>query len=257
MSGAAGMIGVHPLRFEDEVRPGADIAAVLRRALGPCGLTPENGDILVVTQKIISKAQGRFIDLTAVTPSQEALRLAGVTRKDPRLVEIVLAESSAVVRAAPHVLITRHVCGWVMANAGVDQSNIGPGGGDRVLLLPRDADRVAQTLREDLARLTSADLGLVIADSFGRPWRVGVVNVALGAAGMPALIDRRGENDRDGRRMEVTQVALADMIASAAGLVMGEGGENTPAALIRGLMFDHPPRGAVDLIRPVEQDLFT
>jgi len=210
MSATAGMIGVHPLRFDDEVLPGADVAAVLHGALGPCGLTLRDNDVLVVTQKIISKAQGRFVDLTAVTPGAAALRLAAVTGKDARLVEVVLAESSAVVRAAPHVLITRHACGWVMANAGVDQSNIGPGGGHRVLLLPRDADKVALALRDDLARRTGAGLGLVIADSFGRPWRVGVVNVALGAAGFPALIDRRGEVDRDGRRMEVTQVALAE-----------------------------------------------
>ena len=198
-----------------------------------------------------------FVDLATVIPGAEAARLADVTRKDPRLVELILRESVAVVRAAPHVLITRHRGGWVMANAGIDQSNIGPGGADRtadrVLLLPRDPDASAAAIRAGLGAPAPA---VVISDSFGRPWRLGVVNVALGAAGLPALADRRGERDRDGRALAVTQIALADQIASAAGLAMGEGAEGVPAAIVRGLAWTAPDAPAAALIRPLSEDLF-
>ncbi len=244
------MLSIHPITGIGEVAPGADLAALLAAGLGASGLTAQAGDMLVVTQKIVSKAEGRFVDLDAVTPGAEALRLADITRKDPRLVELVLAESTAVLRAVPNVLITRHRCGWVMANAGIDRSNIGPGGGERALLLPIDADESAARLAQALG------MRIIISDSFGRPWRNGVTHVALGAAGVPALIDRRGEMDRDGRRLEVTQIALADSVANAAGLAMGEGAEGIPAALVRGVVVDAPIRLAADLNRRLEEDLF-
>ncbi len=156
--------------------------------------------MLVVTQKIISKAENRFVDLKAVTPGPEATRLAEITGTDPRLVELVLAESTALVRAVPNVLITRHRCGFVMANAGIDRSNLGAGGADRVLLLSEDADASADRLRGGLAARFGRAPAIVISDSFGRPWRHGVVCVAIGASGLSSLIDKRGEPDRDGRR---------------------------------------------------------
>ncbi|MDT0509803.1 coenzyme F420-0:L-glutamate ligase [Novosphingobium sp. MMS21-SN21R] len=244
------MIEIHPITGIGEVRPGDDLAALLLAALNHNGITPRACDILVVTQKIVSKAQGRFVSLADVVPGDEAMRLAELTRKEPRLVELVLREADGVVRAAPHVLITRHRLGHVMANSGVDRSNIGNGEDDRALLLPVDPDGTAAQLCAQLG------LAVVISDSFGRPWRMGVVAVAIGAAGLPALIDRRGEIDRDGRILEVTQVALADMIATAANLVTGEGAEGIPAALVRGYPLSEGNRPAKDLVRPAAEDLF-
>ena len=250
------MLKIHALDAIGEVRPDDDLAAMLADALRSAGTALAAFDLLVVTQKIVSKAEGRFVDLAGVTPGAEACRIAEVTRKDPRLVELVLAESSDIVRAAPHVLITRHRSGHVMANAGIDQSNIGSAGSDLVLLLPEDADASAERLRAALLRTGPTAFGVVISDSFGRPWRHGVTNVAIGASGVPALVDRRGMRDRDGRVLEVTQVALGDMAASAAGLVTGEGAESVPAALIRGLTWDAEPRSAAALLRPAAEDLF-
>jgi coenzyme F420-0:L-glutamate ligase / coenzyme F420-1:gamma-L-glutamate ligase len=244
------MIEIHPLTGIGEVHPGDDLAALLRGALARQSIAPRDHDILVVTQKIVSKAEGRFVSLAEVAPGAEAVRIAGLCRKDPRLIELVLSEAETIVRAVPHVLITRHRLGHVMANSGIDQSNIGTGDEARVLLLPRDPDASAAAL--------SAALGLavVISDSFGRPWRMGVVAVAIGAAGLPALCDRRGRLDRDGRMLEVTQVALGDMIATAGNLATGEGAEGVPAALVRGYAFAGPPRPAADLVRPLAEDLF-
>lgn len=244
------MISIHPLTGMGEVRPGDDLAGLLRAALAQNGLKPRAGDILVVTQKIVSKAEGRFVAMAGVVPSEDALRLAALTRKEPRLVELVLQEADGVVRAVPHVLITRHRLGHVMANSGVDRSNMGGGEDDRALLLPVDPDASAAALAEALG------LAVVISDSFGRPWRMGVVAVAIGAAGLPALIDRRGERDRDGRILEVTQIALADMVATAANLATGEGAEGIPAALVRGYAFSGDARPAADLVRPAAEDLF-
>jgi coenzyme F420-0:L-glutamate ligase/coenzyme F420-1:gamma-L-glutamate ligase len=249
-------VQVIPLETIGEVGSGCDVSQALAHALETAGLALAPFDILVVTQKIVSKAEGRFVDLAAVVPGTEALRVAAMVRKDPRLVELVLAESEAIVRAVPGVLITRHRSGHVMANAGIDQSNLGGGSGDRVLLLPEHADASADRLRAALERRWSPGFGVVISDSFGRPWRHGVTNVAIGCSGCPALIDRRGEYDRDGRVLEVTQVALGDMVASAAGLVTGEGAEGVPAALVRGLRWSAPSSAALALVRPPDQDLF-
>jgi len=249
------MIGIHSLHGLGEVRAGDDLAAQIADALDGQGLELADHDILVVTQKIVSKAEGRFVDLATITPGIEARRLAAITAKDPRLVELVLAESSAVVRAVRGVLITRHRTGHVMANAGIDQSNLG-GRVEHVLLLPEDSDASAERLRARLRRHWNTAFGIVISDSFGRPWRYGVTNVAIGAAGCPALIDRRGMLDRDGRILEVTQIALADLVASAGGLAMGEGAEGVPAALVRGYRWNAPAASASALVRPLEEDLF-
>jgi coenzyme F420-0:L-glutamate ligase/coenzyme F420-1:gamma-L-glutamate ligase len=189
-----------------------------------------------------------------VEPSAEALRLAQITLKDPRLIQLVLNEATEVLRAKRDVLIVRHRLGYVMANAGIDRSNVP--GGDQVLLLPEDPDGSARKLRASLADTFAVRLGVVICDSFGRPWRKGVTNVALGSAGLPALLDRRGEMDRNGRVLEVTEVAFADLIASAAGLVMGEASEGMPAALVRGLTWSATEKAATALLRPLAEDLF-
>jgi coenzyme F420-0:L-glutamate ligase / coenzyme F420-1:gamma-L-glutamate ligase len=270
------VIELHPLSAIGEVVPGDDLARLLAEALETAGLVPARHDVLMVTQKIVSKAEGRFVDLSTVTPGARALELAAITRKDPRYVELVLAESTDVVRAVPNVLITRHRSGCVMANAGIDRSNIGPepraqgsaAGGqrpasdaavdpsERVLLLPVDADASAERLRVGLKAYWPEPPAVVISDSFGRPWRYGITNVAIGASGLPALIDRRGEKDRNGRALEVTQVAFGDMIASAAGLVTGEGAEGVPAVLVRGLRWDAAEQPATALVRPLDEDLF-
>lgn len=250
------MIEILPLTDIGEVVAGAVLPSLLHASLQAGGISLRRSDILVVTQKIVSKAEGRFVTLSDIVPGEEALRLAAITGKDPRLVELVLAESTAVLRAVPNVLITRHRLGLVMANAGIDRSNIGPGGEDRALLLPVDPDGSAQRISDGLRGRAEAGPAVVISDSFGRPWRHGVVSVGIGAAGLPALIDRRGDLDRDGRTLEVTQIALADMVATAAGLAAGEGAEGIPAVLVRGYVFGGVAAPASVLVRPLDEDLF-
>jgi coenzyme F420-0:L-glutamate ligase / coenzyme F420-1:gamma-L-glutamate ligase len=216
------------------------------------------GDILVVAQKIVSKAEGRHVDLATVAPSARALELATATRKDPRLVQLVLDESGEVLRAVPNVLIVRHRCGYIMANAGIDRSNSGPRGAGQeiVVLLPVDPDASASRLRQALGARLGIEPGVIVSDSFGRPWRNGSVNVALGAAGLASLVDRRGEKDRDGRVLEATEVACADALAAGAGLAMGEGAEGTPMVLVRGWSAAAGERNGGALIRPPAEDLF-
>lgn len=241
-----------------EVLVGTDLSLLLVGTLEAQQLVPQDTDVLVVAQKIVSKAEGRYVDLGEVTPSQQARELSGRCGKDPRFIEVVLSEATAVVRVAPNVLIVRHRLGYVMANAGVDRSNIGSlPGHERVLLLPRDPDASAQRLQAELSARFNAELAVIISDSFGRPWRNGVVNIALGVAGLPAVIDRRGERDRDGRVLEMTEVAFADAIAAGAALAMGEGAEGTPAVLARGLQWQAAPSDGQRLIRPAREDLFT
>lgn len=248
------MMEICPLLGIGEVAEGCDLGRILADAARP--LEPHGGELLVVTQKIVSKAEGRMVALDSVTPGERARDLAQRTDKDPRFVELVLSESAEVIRAVRGVLITRHKLGLVMANAGIDASNIGPGGADRVLLLPADPDASAVRLRRRLQECLGVRLGVVLSDSFGRPWRNGVTNVAIGAAGIPALHDRRGSKDRDGRELKVTQVAYGDLIASAAGLVMGEAEESVPAALVRGLKLPAQDVPAKSLVRNLDEDLF-
>ena len=243
-----------------EIAPGDDLAGILGASLAklPPPLRTAEGPptrgVLVVAQKVVSKAEGRYVALDTVAVSPRAAELAALTRKDPRLVELVLSESVEVLRARPDVLIVRHRLGYVMANAGIDRSNVG--GHDRVLLLPRDPDASASALRAALQERHGIELAVIVGDSFGRPWRKGVTNVALGAAGLPALLNRRGESDRNGRRLEVTEVALADQLACAAGLLMGEGAEGLPAVWVSGLTWAAAHLPARSLIRPLAEDLF-
>jgi coenzyme F420-0:L-glutamate ligase/coenzyme F420-1:gamma-L-glutamate ligase len=242
------MLEVIPVPGLPEIGPGTDLPALLADA--DFDIRP--GDVLVVTQKIVSKAEGRFVDPATVIPSAEAIALADETRKDPAHVELILRESTDVVRKAPFVLITRHRLGHVMANAGIDASNIGENRSGQLLLLPDDPDRSAAAIA---ARL-GPGIAVIISDSFGRPWRMGTVNVAIGIAGLPAVVDQRGETDRDGRVLQATQIALADAVAAAAGLVMGEGAEGIPVCIVRGLHAPWPAQTARALLRPAHEDLF-
>jgi coenzyme F420-0:L-glutamate ligase/coenzyme F420-1:gamma-L-glutamate ligase len=240
------------LRGLPEIRAGDDLAGIIRAGLSENGLALESTDLLVVAQKIVSKAEGRRVRLSEVVPSTEAQELALTVQKDPRFVELVLRESKEILRAVPNILITRHRCGWVMANAGIDRSNI-PDAEDHVLLLPEDCDASARRLREALSPEHPA---IIISDSFGRPWREGTVNVALGVAGYAAVLDLRGTTDRQGRTLQSTQIALADAVAAGAGLVMGESTEGIPVTLVRGLDFSLPLSDGQSIVRPSEGDLF-
>lgn len=228
------------------------LADLILLALEEEGHNLLDGDILVITEKIIAKSQGRLVRLNEVSPSQKAHVLAEKTGKDPRLVELILGESRGVLKAGDNFIITETLDGFVCANAGIDSSNVEQG---FVKLLPRNPDRGAEELREDFKSKTGCDVGIVIADSFGRPFRAGSVGVAIGAAGVVTLWDRRGETDIFGKVLETTRVAVADCIASAANLVTGDADEKVPAALIRGLRFSGEGRAA-DLIREREKDLF-
>ena len=230
------------------VQAGDDLAALLSAAMARAGLAPQQGDVLAVAQKIVSKAEGRSIALASVEPSPAARELAEQTGKDARLVELILSESERVVRARPNLIIVKHRLGFVMANAGIDQSNIGADG--HALLLPRDPDGSAATLAAGLG------LPVVITDSFGRAWRRGTVGVAIGAAGLPALRDLRGQPDLFGRSLMVSITGFADEIAAAAGLVMGQGAEGRPAVLVRGLSWSGAANPASELLRPAQEDLF-
>jgi coenzyme F420-0:L-glutamate ligase/coenzyme F420-1:gamma-L-glutamate ligase len=248
------IIGLHGVPM---VQPGDDLAALALAAYAATGLCAEDGDVLVVAQKIVSKAEGRIVDVATVEPSPQAVALAAEVEKDPRLVEVILSESRRIVRHRPNLLIAEHKHGWVMANAGIDHSNVAPDDGtERVLLLPLDPDASAEALRRDLAGRSGKRLAVIISDSFGRPFRRGTVGIALGAAGLPALIDWRGQPDLFGRKLEVTETGFADEIAAAASLVMGQADEAMPIALVRGLSWSAPEVPAAELVRPPEHDLF-
>jgi len=239
------------------VEPGDDLCAIAVAAFSASRIVPEPGDVLVVAQKIVSKAEGRYVDLTTVEPSERAIALAAEVDKDPRFVEVVLSESKRVVRHRPGLLIVEHRLGFVMANAGIDHSNLPTrAGGERVLLLPQNPDGSALALRTQLVDTVGTEISVIICDSFGRAWRKGTVGIALGAAGLPALIDMRGQPDLFGRELLVTETGFADEIAAAAGLLMGQADEAVPMVLVRGLGWSAPEEPAAALIRPAEHDLF-
>jgi coenzyme F420-0:L-glutamate ligase / coenzyme F420-1:gamma-L-glutamate ligase len=239
------------------IEPGNDLGAITVAALQANGLVPEEGDVLVVAQKIVSKAEGRYVDIASVQASERAISLAAEVDKDPRFVEVVLSEAKRVVRYRPGLLIVEHRLGFVMANAGIDHSNVAAEDGvERVLLLPVDPDGSAHALRQHLMNAFGVGIGVIVSDSFGRAWRKGTVGVALGAAGLPALIDLRGHPDLFGRELLVTETGFADEIAAAAGLLMGQADEAVPIVLVRGLGWSAPDQPAAALVRPAEHDLF-
>jgi len=242
------------------VQPGDDLADLIRAGLARAELVPRAHDILVVASKLVSRAEDRFVDLATISPSAPALELAARTGHDPRHVELILRESAAISRVASGVLIVRHRLGFVVANAGVDLSNAAPpgfarGAGPWALCLPRDPDASARRLRAAFADAPS--LGVVISDSFGRPFRLGTVGTAIGAAGLPATNDHRGRADLFGRPLEHTVTALADQVAAVADLVAGQADEGRGVVLIRGLQFaSGDDAGASSLLRSPHQDLY-
>src|SRR5437763_2624933 len=223
------------------VQPGDDLAVLTVAAFAATGLVPADGDVLVVAQKIVSKSEGRIVDVATVTPSERAIALAAETGKDPRFVEVVLSESRRVVRHRPNLIVVEHRLGFVMANAGIDHSNVAPDDGtERVLLLPLDPDASALALQQQLAARTGKRIAVIISDSFGRPWRRGTVGIALGAAGLPAVIDWRGQPELFGRRLEVTETGFADEIAAPPSLVQRQAYQATPVVLVRGPSWSAP-----------------
>jgi coenzyme F420-0:L-glutamate ligase/coenzyme F420-1:gamma-L-glutamate ligase len=243
--------GIPPVRKDD------DLVALIDEGLARGDIVPRGGDVFVLTQKIVSKAEGRMVDLATVEPSAEALELAGEVQKDPRLVELILSESARVVRARRGVLIVEHRLGFVMANAGIDQSNLAPPDDpERALLLPIDPDGSAAILRSRLSETFGVPVAVIISDSFGRAWRRGICGVAIGAAGLPSLMDLRGSPDLFGRGLQVSITGHADEIAAAASLVMGQGAEGQPVVIVRGLTWRGPDNPASELVRPAEEDMF-
>ena len=214
----------------------------------------KNHDVVVLAQKIVSKAEGRLFRLSDVTPSERAIDYGRKVDKDPRLVELILRESKEIVRAITGVLIVEHRLGFVMANAGIDASNVDDP--DQVLLLPADPDLSARRLRTDFKRIAKVDVGVVINDSWGRAWRMGTTGAAIGAAGLPGLIDMRGQPDMNGRILRVTEIGHADEIAAAASLLMGQAAEGRPVVVIRGLGAPSRDGNAAELVRPKRMDLF-
>jgi coenzyme F420-0:L-glutamate ligase/coenzyme F420-1:gamma-L-glutamate ligase len=247
-----------------EVRAGDDLATLLLERLEACAVELRDADVVVLAQKIVSKAEGRHVNLAEVVPSARAKALAEHVAKDARLVELILSESKRVVRAARDVLIVEHRLGFVLANAGIDQSNVGTdrgtGGADDpaeyALLLPRDPDASAAHMCASLAARTGRAVGVIINDSFGRAWRIGTVGVAIGVAGWPATLDLRGRPDRYGRTLRVTVVGHADEIAAAASLLMGQANESRPVVLLRGLAPAATASDARALLRSSSEDLF-
>jgi coenzyme F420-0:L-glutamate ligase / coenzyme F420-1:gamma-L-glutamate ligase len=238
------------------VMPGDDLAVLVVEACKRSDLVLEDGDVVVLAQKIVSKTEGRSVDLRDVVPSPRALELAGVAQKDARVVELILRESTSVLRCRPGVIIVEHRSGLV-ANAGIDASNVdGMDGDDRVLLLPEDADRSALALRDTFISRLGRDIGIVINDSFGRAWRNGTVGTAIGVAGPPGLWDMRGLPDRNGRALRATEVGIADELAAAASLLMGQGSEGLPAVHVRGFPLAFRPGSVRELIRNRDIDLF-
>jgi len=239
------------------VKAGDDLAGIILDALSTSGLVLQAGDVVVLAQKIVSKAEGRLIELRGIEPSPEAVEIATRSDKDPRVVQLILDESDEVLRVRPGAIIVVHRLGFVAANAGIDQSNIGNGDDDdRVLLLPLDPDGTCDRLRGELKARTGIDVAVVIIDSIGRAWRNGTVGTAIGVSGMAGLLDLRTKPDLFGRPLKTSELGLADELASAASLVMGQSSEGRPIVLARGVPYARRDGNAHELIRPKEIDLF-
>jgi coenzyme F420-0:L-glutamate ligase/coenzyme F420-1:gamma-L-glutamate ligase len=250
---ANGTLNLFALPGLPEVREGDDLPKLIVEAARCAGRKFTSGDVVVIAQKIVSKAEGRTARLSTVQPSAEAISIAQFVQNDPRMVEVILRESRRIVRKGPHALIVETHHGFVCANAGVDRSNVP--GDEVVTLLPRDPDGSARLLAAALHRRTGKHVAVIISDTFGRPWRLGLTNVAIGAAGVPALLDLRGTSDRAGKPLHATILAVADELAAAAGLVMGKAA-GTPVVVIRGFRYRPVLQPAASVIRPASEDLF-
>jgi coenzyme F420-0:L-glutamate ligase/coenzyme F420-1:gamma-L-glutamate ligase len=254
-------LSVRALPGVPTIDPGDDLFEVIVSSLARAEIELSDGDVVVIASKIVSRAEGCFVDLGEVTPSDTAVHLGEEVEKDPRLVELILRESTSVSRKTNGALIVRHRLGFVSANAGIDASNASPsaapeGSGPWVLIMPRQPDGTAAALRAKLAEQFSAEVGVVITDSWGRPFRRGTVGFAVGSSGVPPLWDRRGAVDRHGRVLEATESAVADSIAAAADLVAGQADEGRPLTLVRGIRFAPSKDSAEALLRDAENDLY-
>lgn len=263
------MLTLTPLADIPLIRQGDDLAVILVNALRGTSIQLRDGDILVLAQKIVSKAEGQVVNLGTITPSEKALELARASQKDPRLVELILQESRDVLRVRPGAIIVEHRLGFICANAGIDHSNVSPpkpaedieasgtlDAGDWVLLLPENPDRSAGQIRRKIEAASGAHIGVLVIDSHGRAWREGTVGAAIGISGLPGLVDLRGQPDLFDFRLQITQVGVADELAAAASLVMGQAAEGTPAIHVRGFPYPLREGNLGELLRPREQDLF-
>jgi coenzyme F420-0:L-glutamate ligase/coenzyme F420-1:gamma-L-glutamate ligase len=253
------MLTLAPLTGIPLIRQGDNLADLVLKAIQENNITFEDDDILVFAQKIVSKAEGRAVNLAVITPTQRALELASQTEKDARLVELILQESNEVLRTRPGTIVVEHKLGFVCANAGIDHSNVAGAGNSTeewVLLLPAEPDHSAETIRKEIVSKTGKQIGILIIDSHGRAWRNGTVGVAIGIAGLPGLQDLRGQADLFGFTLRITQVGVADELAAAASLVMGQATEGTPIIHVRGFPYALREGSLKELIRPKEQDLF-
>ena len=250
---------IAPLQNIPLIRQDDNLADILVKSLQETSIELHNDDILVVAQKIISKAEGRMVDISTVTPSAQAIKLAQKADKDPRVVELMLQESNEVVRIRTGTIIVEHKLGFVCANAGIDHSNVAGHGNEKqeyVLLLPKDPDQSARNIREQIKHKTGKEIGVMIIDSHGRAWRNGTVGICIGLSGLPALIDERGWKDLFGYTLKITVVGVADELAAAASLMMGQAAEGTPAVHVRGFPYPLREGSLKEIIRPKEQDLF-
>ncbi|GAB4464740.1 MAG: coenzyme F420-0:L-glutamate ligase [Anaerolineales bacterium] len=255
------------------IRHGDDLADIIVRSLSETGIELQDGDILVLAQKIVSKAEGRMVNLATVTPSPRAIELAEQTQKDPRFLELVLQESNEVLRTRPGAIIVEHRLGFVCANAGIDHSNVAPtptpdsppstmgeglrvSGEEWVLLLPLDPDASSRMIREKIEAATGKKVGVMIIDSHGRAWRIGTVGMCIGLSGVPAVVDERGWKDLFGYELKITIVGAADELAAAASLIMGQAAEGTPVVHVRGFPYPLREGSLKELIRQKEQDMF-
>ncbi|NML32874.1 coenzyme F420-0:L-glutamate ligase [Paraburkholderia antibiotica] len=253
---AASSLSLFALSGLPHVQAGDDLCSLLMKSLEQNELRLCDGDVLVLAQKIVSKSEGRSVRLDSVRPSEQAFRFAQETGKDPRLVELVLQESKEVLRHRRDVMIVEHNLGFVMANAGIDMSNVEQANGEVALLLPVDPDGSCAAIRQALKDRLGVDIGVVINDSHGRAWRTGTVGVAIGVSGLPALLDRRGAPDLFNRPLLITEIGLADEIAAAASILMGAADEGTPAVVVRGVPAPRREGNAKELVRPRHMDMF-
>jgi coenzyme F420-0:L-glutamate ligase/coenzyme F420-1:gamma-L-glutamate ligase len=249
-------IEIIPLIGIPLIQPGDDLAHLIGEAIEHQAAPLQANDVLVIAQKIISKAEDRYVDLDRVTPSPRALEIARQCDKDPRVIEVILWDTNEIVRLRPGLIIVEHQLGFVSANAGVDRSNVAAEGIDRVLRLPENPDRSAAQIRSALRDRFQIDLGVIIADSHGRPHRMGTIGVAIGLSGLPGVEDWRGRKDLFGYTLQHTEVGVADQIASAATLLLGQAAEKIPAAIVRGAIFEPRDGAAKEINRAKEMDLF-
>ncbi|MBL1141082.1 MAG: coenzyme F420-0:L-glutamate ligase [Proteobacteria bacterium] len=248
-------LSLHAIPDIPLIKPNDNLEKIILSALFASGIKLENNDIIAIAQKIISKAEGRLVDLATVKPSEKAIKLAQEINKDPRQIELVLSEAKEIIAVKPGVIIVEHHSGVILANAGIDHSNV-EGSKEIVCLLPKDANQSAKRLKKEIEALCKKQIGIIITDSIGRPWRKGTTGVAIGSAGVETIRDLRGDKDMFGRELMVSETANADSLASAACLLMGEGDDATPVVLIRGVTTVMSDQDTRQLLRPKDEDMF-